>query len=155
MKNSIKVERAIHELTQEQLAQKLGVSRQTIHAIEANKYVPSTVLALKLAQLFDKQVGEINNKISKLRNTDAVVEEDGTVNWDYRQDSIITRIGENCRVMFCGDFRQADLKANGLQDFIKVLKRMDRFTFIEFEVEDIVRSDFVKQYIIAKNELKL
>jgi putative transcriptional regulator len=59
MKNSIKVERAIHELTQEQLAQKLGVSRQTIHAIEANKYVPSTVLALKLAQLFNKQVGEI------------------------------------------------------------------------------------------------
>jgi putative transcriptional regulator len=59
MKNSIKVERAIHELTQEQLAQKLGVSRQTIHAIEANKYVPSTVLALKLSQLFNKQVGEI------------------------------------------------------------------------------------------------
>ena len=59
MKNSIKVERAIHDLTQEQLALKLGVSRQTIHAIEANKYVPSTVLALKLAQLFNKQVGEI------------------------------------------------------------------------------------------------
>ena len=59
MKNSIKVERAIHSLTQEQLAQKLGVSRQTIHTIEANKYVPSTVLALKLAQLFNKQVGEI------------------------------------------------------------------------------------------------
>ncbi len=66
MKNSIKVERAIHNLTQEQLAQKLGVSRQTIHAIEANKYVPSTVLALKLAQLFDKQVGEI----FKLEETD-------------------------------------------------------------------------------------
>jgi putative transcriptional regulator len=66
MKNSIKVERAIHSLTQEQLAQKLGVSRQTIHAIEANKYVPSTVLALKLAQLFDKQVGEI----FKLEETD-------------------------------------------------------------------------------------
>lgn len=59
MKNSIKVERAIHELTQEQLAQKLGVSRQTIHAIESNKYVPSTVLAMKLARLFGKQVGEI------------------------------------------------------------------------------------------------
>ena len=59
MKNSIKVERAIHDLTQEQLAQKLGVSRQTIYAIEANKYVPSTLLALKLARLFGKQVGEI------------------------------------------------------------------------------------------------
>lgn len=59
MKNSIKVERAIHDLTQEQLAQKLGVSRQTIHAIESNKYVPSTVLALKLSRLFRKEVGEI------------------------------------------------------------------------------------------------
>lgn len=59
MKNSIKVERAIHDLTQEQLAQKLGVSRQTIHAIESNKYVPSTILAMKLALLFGKQVGEI------------------------------------------------------------------------------------------------
>ena len=59
MKNSIKVERVIHDLTQEQLAQKLGVSRQTIHAIESNKYVPSTILAMKLARLFGKQVGEI------------------------------------------------------------------------------------------------
>ena len=59
MKNSLKVERAIHNLTQEQLAQALGVSRQTIHAIESGKYVPSTVLALKLAKLFNKEVGEI------------------------------------------------------------------------------------------------
>jgi len=59
MKNSLKVERAIHNLTQEQLAQALGVSRQTIHAIESAKYVPSTVLALKLSKLFSKEVGEI------------------------------------------------------------------------------------------------
>ena len=86
----------------------------------------------------------------------AVILVDECQNMSFHElDSIITRIGQNCRVIFCGDFRQADLKQNGLQDFIKVLKRMDRFTFIEFEVEDIVRSDFVKQYIIAKNELKL
>lgn len=59
MRNSLKVERAIHNLTQEQLAQSLGVSRQTIHAIESGKYVPSTVLALKMARLFSKEVGEI------------------------------------------------------------------------------------------------
>ena len=87
---------------------------------------------------------------------DAVILIDECQNMSFHElDSIITRIGENCRVMFCGDFRQADLKANGLKDFIRVLKRMERFTFIEFEVEDIVRSDFVKQYIIAKNELNL
>ena len=59
MKNNIRVERAIHNLTQEQLSNKIGVSRQTINAMEANKYVPSTVLALKIAQLFNKRVEEI------------------------------------------------------------------------------------------------
>ena len=73
----------------------------------------------------------------------------------HELDSIITRMGENTRIIFCGDFRQADLKANGLQDFIRVLKIMKRFTFIDFQVEDIVRSEFVKDYIIAKNELNL
>lgn len=59
MKNSIKIERAIHSLTQEELANKVGVSRQTINAMEANKYVPSTVLAIKIAQVFGKAVESI------------------------------------------------------------------------------------------------
>ncbi|MEO7174964.1 MAG: helix-turn-helix transcriptional regulator [Saprospiraceae bacterium] len=59
MKNRIKVERAIHDLTQEELAIKVKVSRQTINAMEANKYVPSTVLAMKVARVFQKQVEEI------------------------------------------------------------------------------------------------
>ncbi len=59
MKNNIRVERAIHELTQEELAQKVSVSRQTINAMEANKYVPSTVLALKIARVFGRPVEEI------------------------------------------------------------------------------------------------
>ncbi|WP_375560827.1 helix-turn-helix transcriptional regulator [Bernardetia sp. OM2101] len=59
MKNTIKVQRAILNITQEELAEKIGVSRQTISSIEKNKYVPSTVLALKLSQLFQKPVNEI------------------------------------------------------------------------------------------------
>jgi len=59
MKNTIRVERAILNITQEKLAEKVNVSRQTINAIESNKYVPSTVLALKIARVFQKQVGEI------------------------------------------------------------------------------------------------
>jgi len=58
MKNSIKVERAILNLTQEQLAKKIGVSRQTINSIEANRYVPSTVLALKMSEIFNKPVND-------------------------------------------------------------------------------------------------
>jgi len=59
MKNNIKVERAIKSITQEDLANKVSVSRQTINAMEANKYVPSTVLALKIAAVFGKTVEEI------------------------------------------------------------------------------------------------
>ena len=59
MKNNIKVERAIKSLTQEELANKVSVSRQTINAMEANKYVPSTVLALKIARVFKKPVEQI------------------------------------------------------------------------------------------------
>ena len=59
MKNNIKVERAIHDLTQADLAEKIGVSRQTINAMEKNKYVPSTLLALKIARLFGKPVEDI------------------------------------------------------------------------------------------------
>ncbi len=59
MKNLIKIERAIMNITQEELAQKIGVSRQTINAMELNKYVPSTILSLKIAKLFNKNVEEI------------------------------------------------------------------------------------------------
>ncbi len=59
MKNTLRVQRAIKNITQAGLAEKIGVSRQTINTIESNKYVPSTVLALKMAKLFGKPVEEI------------------------------------------------------------------------------------------------
>ena len=59
MKNTIRVERAILNITQAELAEKVKASRQTINAMESNKYVPSTVLALKIAKVFQKKVDEI------------------------------------------------------------------------------------------------
>jgi len=59
MKNNIRVERAIKNITQADLAELIGVSRQTINTIESNRYVPSTVLALKIAHVFGKPVEEI------------------------------------------------------------------------------------------------
>lgn len=59
MDNNLRVERAILKITQEDLAKQIGVSRQTINAIELNKYVPSTVLALKIAKYFQKKVEDI------------------------------------------------------------------------------------------------
>lgn len=75
----------------------------------------------------------------------------------HELDSVITRIGKNCKVMFCGDFRQSDfVKQNdkkGLLDFLRIIRKMDAFEFIDFDEKDIVRSSLVKQYIIEKDKL--
>ena len=68
----------------------------------------------------------------------------------HELDSIITRVGKNCRIIFCGDFFQSDLKSSGLKDFMRIIKSMNEFDFIEFGIEDIVRSDFVKSYLTEK-----
>jgi putative transcriptional regulator len=59
MNNKIKVERAVNNLTQEQMAEKVSVTRQTINAIELKKFVPSTVLAMKICKVFNKSVDEV------------------------------------------------------------------------------------------------
>jgi predicted ribonuclease YlaK len=78
-------------------------------------------------------------------------------NMSYHElDSIITRVGENSKIMFCGDASQSDLQKtnerNGIVDFMSVLRKMPSFDIIEFGVDDIVRSGLVKEYIIAKME---
>jgi len=59
MKNSVKEERLRHEMTQSELAERVGVSRQTIFSIEINKYVPSVILSIKLARVFGKKVEDV------------------------------------------------------------------------------------------------
>jgi phosphate starvation-inducible protein PhoH len=75
---------------------------------------------------------------------------------NHELDSIITRIGENSKIMFCGDATQSDLvktnDRNGIIDFMSILRKMPSFDIIEFGVDDIVRSGLVKEYIIAKME---
>jgi phosphate starvation-inducible protein PhoH len=77
----------------------------------------------------------------------------------HELDSVITRVGKNCRVIFSGDFRQSDFSKeqdkNGLIDFMRIIERMKSFTFIDFDENDIVRSSMVKDYIIQKNRLKI
>jgi phosphate starvation-inducible protein PhoH and related proteins len=89
-----------------------------------------------------------------LRNATILIDECQNMSF-HELDSIITRVGHGCRVIFCGDFRQSDLKQNGLKDFIRILKAMDSFDLVDFEINDIVRSNFVKSYITAKTELGL
>lgn len=73
---------------------------------------------------------------------------------DMELNSIITRVGERSKIIFCGDFRQSDLyrksDMSGLKKFMVIADMMPTFRNLEFEVEDIVRSDLVKEYIIAR-----
>jgi phosphate starvation-inducible protein PhoH len=77
----------------------------------------------------------------------------------HELDSVITRVGKNCRIIFCGDFRQSDFtkehEKNGLKEFMRIINKMKSFSFIEFDIEDIVRSDMVKEYIVVKDQLAI
>ena len=93
-----------------------------------------------------------------LNNSIVIVDEVNNMNF-HELDSLITRIGDNCRVIFCGDFRQSDLvkrqDKEGLIQFMKIIDRLSNFDHIEFTEEDIVRSLLVKEYIIARQQLGL
>ena len=84
-----------------------------------------------------------------------IVDEFQNLNF-HELDSIITRVGENSRICFCGDARQSDLvktnDRNGIVDFMNILRKMPSFDIIEFDIDDIVRSGLVKEYIVAKLE---
>ena len=87
-----------------------------------------------------------------------IVDEFQNLNF-HELDSIMTRVGENTKIMFCGDATQSDLikqnERNGIVDFMRVLRLMSSIDIIEFGVEDIVRSGLVKEFILAKMELNL
>lgn len=90
-----------------------------------------------------------------LDNCIVIVDEFANLNF-HELDSIITRVGENCKIMFSGDATQSDLvktnERNGIIDFMKILRKMPSFDIIEFGIDDIVRSGIVKEYLIAKLE---
>jgi len=93
-----------------------------------------------------------------LDNAIVIVDEFQNLNF-HELDSIITRVGENSRIIFCGDASQTDLvktnDRNGIHDFLNILRKMPSFDIIEFGIDDIVRSGLVKEYIIAKLEVGL
>ena len=88
-----------------------------------------------------------------LDNAIVIVDEFQNLNF-HELDSIITRVGENSKICFCGDASQTDLvktnDKNGIVDFMGILRKMVSFGIIEFDVNDIVRSGLVKEYIVAK-----
>ena len=89
-------------------------------------------------------------------NTIIIVDECQNLNF-HELDTIITRVGQDSKIVFCGDFSQTDLlkqnERNGLHDFLRILEEMQEFNCVEFNIGDIVRSGFVRNYLIQKTKL--
>ena len=91
---------------------------------------------------------------------DAVIIVDEMQNLTFHElDSVITRIGQNCRIIFCGDYLQSDFTKesdkNGFGKFLKIIEHMTKFSVVTFTWADIVRSDFVRDYIMTKEMLEI
>lgn len=85
----------------------------------------------------------------------AIIIVDEINNMDFQElDTVMTRIGDNCRLFFCGDYRQSDFRRDnereGLHRFVEILDSIADFKHVEFDTDDIVRSGIVRSYIIAK-----
>ena len=91
-----------------------------------------------------------------LDNAIVIVDEFSNLNF-HELDSMITRIGEDSKIMFCGDITQSDLtkeyERSGIGDFIRIIQEMQEFACVEFDINDIVRSGLVKSYLVAKYSL--
>ena len=89
-------------------------------------------------------------------NSIIIVDECQNLNF-HELDTIITRVGQDSKIMFCGDFNQTDLvknnEKNGLHDFMRILEEMKEFNCTEFTIGDIVRSGFVRSYLINKTKM--
>jgi len=89
-------------------------------------------------------------------NSIIIVDECQNLNF-HELDTIITRVGQDSKIMFCGDFGQSDLtrlnEKNGLMNFLQILQEMNEFNCTEFDIGDIVRSGFVRSYLIQKTKL--
>ena len=89
-------------------------------------------------------------------NSIIIVDECQNLNF-HELDTIITRVGQDAKIVFCGDFDQTDLmnhnERNGLHDFLRILEEMEEFNCVEFTLGDIVRSGFVRSYLINKIKL--
>jgi len=89
-------------------------------------------------------------------NSIIIVDECQNLNF-HELDTITTRVGQDSKIIYCGDFSQTDLlkqnERNGLHDFLRILEEMQEFNCVEFNIGDIVRSGFVRNYLIQKTKL--
>lgn len=103
---------------------------------------------------------ESSSYLRGLTFDDCILIVDESENHNFHElDTIYTRIGENCKIIFCGDYSQSDFRfkdeRDGILSFMKIMQQLENISFIEFDENDIVRSKKVKDYIIARNRMRI
>jgi phosphate starvation-inducible PhoH-like protein len=145
-----------------------SVDEKQSHYEKPYKYMIKKLFEVNTEEEYELLYGNLKNQKSfyfmstsfirgmTFDNCILIVDEFSNLN-SHELDSIITRIGNNCKMHFSGDLDQSDLtkvnEKHGAAEFLRILRQMDEFEFIDFQIEDIVRSDIVKNYIIKKSEL--
>lgn len=140
------------------LDEKISVYSEPYRAIVAELF-PDIENAFDMLQLQGKLLFVPTSYIRGLTIRNSVVIVDECQNLTFHElDSIITRIGEQSKIMFAGDYRQSDLhkesEKSGLKRFMNILDTMESFDTVEMQIDDIVRSGLVKDYIVAKSKME-
>lgn len=139
--------------------EKIAVYEQPYMSIfkELMPNVDDVMLRLKEQNLYEFIPTSFIRGIT-LRNAIVIADEMQDMNL-HELDSVITRLGDDCKIIFCGDKSQTDLikkdDINGISKFMDILKRVPEFRQVEFVEDDIVRSNLVKSYIISKHRMGL
>lgn len=137
--------------------EKIAVYEQPYIAIfrELMPNVDDVMLRLKEQDMYEFVPTSFIRGIT-LKNAILIVDECQDMNF-HELDSIITRLGDDCKIVFCGDKSQTDLikkdDINGISKFLDILKRISKFRHVEFSEDDIVRSSIVREYIINKHRM--
>ena len=124
-----------------------------LYKLPSNEWVPSIT---SVTSFYNREVFREWRKRVGNEEADRVTKEATRRGTDFHElDSIITRVGEDAKIIFCGDASQTDLQKtnekNGILDFMKIIEQMpEEFAMIEFNVNDIVRSGLVREYLVRK-----
>jgi len=126
---------AVFELPYEEICQSLFDNREAYQRLKEQGKIVFGITSFLRGLTFDNSI--------------IIVDEIQNLNY-HEAYSVMTRVGMNSKIIFSGDRRQADINNSGIGRFMSVLKSMQETNFIEFNIEDIVRSDLVKSFIIAE-----
>lgn len=126
---------AVFELPYEEICQSLFNNREAYQRLKEQGKIVFGITSFLRGLTFDNSI--------------IIVDEIQNLNY-HEAYSVMTRVGMNSKIIFSGDRRQADINNSGINRFMSVLKSMQETNFIEFNIEDIVRSDLVKSFIIAE-----